>query len=133
MRVSRIWDYLALKRWTGQDHRIDESFPRRPCRNIVTYCPACIEIGVNMTEEEVQACPNELRYFGSCHFTEHSHYPRHLVTNFKTADGNHHANRYAKNTDRSDISLWDRFSAYFPPVHVYEQYLNSLPETREVM
>jgi hypothetical protein len=62
MRVSRIWDYLALRRWTGQVHEIDQAFPHRPAGNIVAYCPACIELGVNTTEEEVQSCPHDLRY-----------------------------------------------------------------------
>jgi hypothetical protein len=71
MRVSRIWDYLALKRWVGQDHGMDESFPHRPRGNIVTYCPACIEVGVNMTEDEVRTCPHELRYFRFLSYYRH--------------------------------------------------------------
>jgi hypothetical protein len=55
-----------------------------------------------------------------------------LITNFKTADGNHHSNRYVKNTDRSDTSLWDRFFGYFPPARAYKDYLDKLPETKEV-
>jgi hypothetical protein len=62
----------------------------------------------------------------------HSHPNRHLITNFKTADGNHHSNRYSKNTDPSDVSLWDRFFGYFPCALTYKDYLDRLPEAKEV-
>lgn len=56
----------------------------------------------------------------------------HLITNYKTVDGNFHANRYFKNTDQTDTSLWEGFRGYFPGRHVYARYLDSLPVTQEV-
>jgi len=58
---------------------------------------------------------------------------RHLVTLRLTVDGNHHLNRYMKNSDRSDRSLLDgRAIGYFPKRDIYRGYLNGIPVTKEV-
>lgn len=48
-----------------------------------------------------------------------------------TVDGNHHANRYTKNTDRNDRSLLVTLSGYFPG-NEYRLYLDQIPVTKEV-
>ena len=48
-------------------------------------------------------------------------------------DGNHHANRYPKNTDPKDVSLWnDRAFGYFPDIAKYKQYVQGIPLNKEV-
>lgn len=41
------------------------------------------------------------------------------------ADGNHHANKFAKNTDPDDVSLFAG-KAYFPEETAYQQYLQDV-------
>lgn len=50
---------------------------------------------------------------------------------FLTLDGNHHANRYAKNTNPKDESLY-KGAAYLPEQEVYKSYLSSTEVTKEV-
>ena len=66
--------------------------------------------------------------------------PIHTITNFKwlifvyrhlnqlqlTADGNYHLNKYTKNTDPDDVSLYDG-KAYFPRDDEYKEYLKGIP------
>lgn len=57
----------------------------------------------------------------------------HLNQTQDTADGNHHANKFAKNTDPDDVSLFAG-KAYFPDEAEYQQYLRDLqkkPAPRE--
>lgn len=55
----------------------------------------------------------------------------HLRALFLTIDGNHHANRYKKNTDKNDKTLFSG-SAYFPKTHEYEDYLEPIEVNKEV-
>ncbi|KDR72437.1 hypothetical protein GALMADRAFT_51291, partial [Galerina marginata CBS 339.88] len=52
---------------------------------------------------------------------------RHLIQIQYTADGNHHSNKYAKNTDPDDISLYDG-KAYYPRDAEYREYIKNLPK-----
>ena len=49
----------------------------------------------------------------------------HLNQLQQTADGNHHANKYIKNTDPDDVSLFGG-KAYFPDDKEFRQYLQDL-------
>lgn len=55
----------------------------------------------------------------------------HLSSLFLTLDGNHHANRYAKNTDPTDSSLF-KGNAYLPDQQTYRDYLSRTEVTKEV-
>jgi hypothetical protein len=55
----------------------------------------------------------------------------HLSSIFLTIDGNHHANRYIKNTDPSDQSLL-KGHGYFPEKKAYKEYIAGIPSTKEV-
>ena len=52
----------------------------------------------------------------------------HLNQTQYTADGNHHSNKYLKNTDPNDVSLCDG-KAYFPNDAEYNEYIWNLPST----
>jgi hypothetical protein len=58
---------------------------------------------------------------------------RHLNQIQLTADGNHHSNKYIKNNDPNDVSLYNG-QAYFPNDADYREYIeglsNTLPEVR---
>lgn len=58
-------------------------------------------------------------------------YLRHLASIFFTMDGNHHANRYVKNTDPRDVSLLSG-SSYMPVKSVYKKYLEGIESAKEV-
>ena len=55
-------------------------------------------------------------------------FQRHLNQTQYTADGNHHSNKYSKNTDPDDVSLCDG-KAYFPNDAEYNEYIRNLPST----
>jgi len=55
----------------------------------------------------------------------------HLSCLSVTLDGNHHANRYAKNSDPKDTSLLGGH-AYFPEISVYKEHVKNIPNTKEV-
>lgn len=58
---------------------------------------------------------------------------RHINQHQWTADGNFHLNKYTKNTDPDDISIYDG-RAYFPRDEEYKTYLNKFPpNTKEVL
>jgi hypothetical protein len=60
--------------------------------------------------------------------------PSHLKVLRLVIDGNHHANRYTKNSDPADSSLLEgRASGYFPSAASYSDYLNKIPATKEVI
>jgi len=46
-------------------------------------------------------------------------------------DGNHHANRYFKNSDRHDLSLANGLG-YLPLIEKYKEYLSGTSEDKEV-
>ena len=96
------------------------------------YCPSCPEIGVNIDGDEPPV-PHEMSYamcltYLSC-LTIVS--PRHLRTLSLTLDGNHHANRYKKNADKLDLSLFDG-KGYFPRNEDYRAYVDAIPTAKEV-
>ena len=53
---------------------------------------------------------------------------RHLIQTQYTADGNHHSNKYAKNTNPDDVSLYDG-RAYYPNNAEYQEYIRNLPNS----
>ncbi|KDR66863.1 hypothetical protein GALMADRAFT_283703 [Galerina marginata CBS 339.88] len=85
--------------------------------NLIVYCPARpADPHLNM-EDNWEKTPDNLR---------------HLQQTRLTADGNHHSNKYSKNTDPDDVSLYDG-NAYIPRDQEYKEYLEKLPKNpREV-
>jgi hypothetical protein len=51
---------------------------------------------------------------------------RHLNQMLHTADGNHHANKFSKNSDPDDISLFDG-KGTFPEDSEFRKYIKNLP------
>ncbi|KAJ3493118.1 hypothetical protein NLJ89_g11089 [Agrocybe chaxingu] len=108
--VVRVWRLLTATKRLGQAHGIDALLPNRPPGNLLVYCPACPEPQVNM-EPHWDQTPVEYRHLNQ---TQH------------TADGNHHANKFIKNTDPDDVCLFgDR--AYFPDNVKFKAYLINQP------
>jgi hypothetical protein len=60
--VECIYSLLVMHRRLGQTHQIDHLLPHRPANNLIMYCPACPEHGVNM-EKGYEKTPRHLRYF----------------------------------------------------------------------
>ncbi|KAF8059505.1 hypothetical protein FPV67DRAFT_1390176, partial [Lyophyllum atratum] len=113
-RVFRVWTIITAKRRSGQMHGIDHVLDHRPNGNMLVYCPACPEKGVNM-ENNWEATPEALL---------------HLNQRVRTIDGNFHVGKYAKNTDDDDVSLF-RGCSYIPEDGAYREYLRNLPKSAE--
>ncbi len=54
MAVMRLWRHLAERRRSGQEHRIDDEVPHRRPHLLAVRCPACPEIGFNVSLEELK-------------------------------------------------------------------------------
>lgn len=109
--VMRIWRVITAERRLGHDHGIDNVLRHRQSGNLIVHCPACPEPTFN-TEPGWQRTHPSLR---------------HLHQTTLTADGNHHLNKFVKNTDPNDTS-WFSGRAYFPEDSQFQQYLQTIPE-----
>ncbi|KAJ7460424.1 hypothetical protein B0H11DRAFT_1924017 [Mycena galericulata] len=116
LRVVRVFNYLTLKKRCGQFHGIDILIPHRPVGNLLVWCPACPEPGLN-SDPNCPTTPADLRRVNNY---------RHLNQSQRTLDGNHQCNQFSKNTDPDDVSLCAG-KAYFPLDSTYQQYLKSVP------
>ncbi|KAJ6467420.1 hypothetical protein C8R45DRAFT_778039, partial [Mycena sanguinolenta] len=108
LRIVRVFNFLMLKKRSGQYHGIDRVLPHRPAGNLLVWCPAC-------PEPEFNSDPNR------------SKTPSHLLhinQSQRTLDRNHQCNQFSKNTDPDDISLCTG-KGYFPLDAEYQEYLQS--------
>ncbi|KIM35704.1 hypothetical protein M413DRAFT_51930, partial [Hebeloma cylindrosporum] len=94
--VMRVWRLLIATKRLGQHLEIDSFLPHRREDNLIVHCPTCPEPHINM-EDGFERTPH----------------------------GNHHSNKYIKNSDPDDISLYDG-RAYFPNDAEYRGYVESL-------
>ncbi|KAJ7136196.1 hypothetical protein C8R46DRAFT_1322335 [Mycena filopes] len=115
LRVVRVFNYLTLKKRTGQFHNIDQFLPHRPAGNLLVWCPACPEPGFNSDPN----CPTTPAHL------------RHLNQSQRTLDGNFQCNQFNKNTDPDDVSLCAG-KGYFPLDSDYKEYLARVPVSKEV-
>ncbi|KAJ7111002.1 hypothetical protein C8R44DRAFT_633535, partial [Mycena epipterygia] len=106
LRASRVFNYLTLKKRSGQLHGIDMLLPHRPPENLLVWCPACPEPGFN-SDLNCPKTPYHLRHLNQCQ---------------RTLDGNHQCNQFNKNNDPDDVSLCAG-NAYFPEHEAYQSYL----------
>ncbi|KAF9545130.1 hypothetical protein CPC08DRAFT_823958 [Agrocybe pediades] len=107
--VMRIWRLLVATKRLGQGHNISSKLPHQ--REFIVHCPSCIDPYLN-AEQGWEDTSKEYRHLNQTQFT---------------ADGNHHSNRYLKNTDPDDISLFEG-KAYFPEDSEYQKYIKRLPQ-----
>ncbi|KAJ7460506.1 hypothetical protein B0H11DRAFT_1923908 [Mycena galericulata] len=114
LRVVRVFNFLTLKKRTGQFHGIDAVLPHRPSGNLLVWCPACPEPGFNSDPN----CPKT------------PHHLRHLNQSQRTLDGNFQCNQFNKNTDPDDVSLCAG-KGYFPLDSEYKEYLARVPPSKE--
>ncbi|KAH9486111.1 hypothetical protein JR316_0000175 [Psilocybe cubensis] len=110
LRVMRFWRVLIATKRLGQAHGIDQLLPHRPPGNLLVFCPACPEAGLNM-EKNWDQTPKEFSHLNQMQLT---------------LDGNFHANRYNKNSSDDDYSLYEG-RAYYPTDSDFKSYLRSLP------
>ncbi|KAF7290181.1 hypothetical protein MIND_01331500 [Mycena indigotica] len=110
-RSFRIWRFLTLERRSGQEHGIDEHVPHRTGGGLAVRCPACPEIEFNISEQEIEALPDELKYTSR------------LVL---SADANFKAQRKNKKTkeDSADVAL-NGGHAFFPDDKLFGEYLKA--------
>jgi len=125
----RIWRVLQARKRLGQAHQIDQVLLHRPPGNLLVFCPTCPEIYVNM-EDGWESTPTHLRLVSFLNrvpnFVVTIHCTRHLNQMLHTADGNHHANKFSKNSDPDDISLFDG-KGTFPEDSEFRKYIKNLP------
>ncbi|KAF7367681.1 hypothetical protein MSAN_00831800 [Mycena sanguinolenta] len=103
----RIWRYLALQRRTGQAHGIDAHLPHRRAGSLAIRCPACPEVGFNITEEILAAADES---------------EKHKYRLFLSIDGNFKLQRKNKRDDPDDVALNDG-NAYFVKTKEFKEYL----------
>lgn len=125
--VMRIWRLLKASKRLGDGLDIQKLLPHR--RKFIVHCPVCPDPRVNM-ENGWENTPRDLWYANNYLFGTKSYITllSHLNQTQFTADGNHHSNRYLKNTDPDDISLFNG-EAYFPNDQQYREYVKKLPKT----
>ncbi len=58
----RIWRHLAERRWSGQEHNIDNKVPNRRPDSLAVHCPACPEVGFNTTPEQLASASEANAY-----------------------------------------------------------------------
>ncbi|KAF7294743.1 hypothetical protein MIND_01011700 [Mycena indigotica] len=93
-RAMRFWRSFTLQRRTGQAYPWDRYVPHRNPHSLTIRCPACPEVGYNMTKEEMDNIPED---------------KRHLGTKFNSLDGNFKLQRKKKpkKEDPEDIAIND--------------------------
>ncbi|KAJ7801345.1 hypothetical protein B0H14DRAFT_2615380 [Mycena olivaceomarginata] len=91
---------------SGHFHGIDDLLPHRPPGNLLVWCPACPEPGLNPDPN----CPQTPAHL------------RHLNQSQRTL--------FSKNTDPDDVSLCAG-KAYFPLDSTYQDYLKSVSTSTE--
>ncbi|KAJ7438353.1 hypothetical protein FB451DRAFT_1570308 [Mycena latifolia] len=102
----RIWRYLALARRTGVAHGINRHVPHRQPNSLTVRCPACPEVGYNISEETINnALESDM----------------HKFTLFLSVDGNFKLQRKNKCDDPDDVALNDGngYFVYKPPYQAY--------------
>ncbi|KAJ7476287.1 hypothetical protein B0H11DRAFT_1727305 [Mycena galericulata] len=105
--AHRIWRYLALQRRTGQAHGIDAFVPHRREGSLTLRCPACPEVGFNISEATMKEALET-----DCH----------KFTLFVSVDGNFKMQRKNKRDDPNDFALNDG-NGYFVETEEYKRYL----------
>ncbi|KAJ7710936.1 hypothetical protein B0H17DRAFT_1324352 [Mycena rosella] len=115
----RIWRYLALERRTGQAtaHGIDPHVPHRNAGSLTVRCPACPEVGFNITEETMKATLE----------TE-----QHKFTLALSVDGNFKLQRKNKRDDPNDVAL-NAGAGYFAETEEYKRYVKLVKPTEDGM
>ncbi|KAF8135928.1 hypothetical protein K438DRAFT_2122025 [Mycena galopus ATCC 62051] len=113
--ACRIWRYLTLQRRTGQVHGIDEFVAHRRAASLALRCPACPEVGFNMTPEEMANASEE---------------ERHKYTLYLSADGDFKLQRKKKREDPDDFALNDG-NAYFPPNEDFKAYVKLIKSEKQ--
>lgn len=131
MFVTRIWPMLLAAKRFGEVYGkgMDILYPKQRQGNLMIYCPACPEAGVNM-EPGWQRIPKELRYVHlSIDFdlTLLRTPVRHINAIHIAVDGNFQTNHYAKNGDANDIPLFAG-RGYMPDALWYKEYLKNVPQ-----
>ena len=115
-----IWRVITAERRLGCVHGIDNVLQHRQPGNLIVHCPACPEPAFNM-EPGWQQTPADLRHLHQTTFS---------------SDGNHHLNKFIKNTDPNDLSLFCG-CVYFPEDSQFQRYIQSIsgkdPEVRIVI
>lgn len=128
--ATQIWPVLSYERCLGQQHRIDQEYPHQPRKNLLQYCTACPEYGVNL-EPRWENTPHHIRYaiFSAIAFNLTT--IRHIIQCRKTLDGNHHTHRYQKKNQHRDASLFDGRSLFLSAKE-HKLYTTTVPQLQQV-
>lgn len=59
--VARVWRYLTSVRQSGQAHNIDSILTHRNPGSLAVCCPACPEIGFNVSQEFLDVLSPDMR------------------------------------------------------------------------
>ncbi|KAF7368983.1 hypothetical protein MVEN_00224700 [Mycena venus] len=104
LMASRVWRALALQRWTGQAHGIDPHVPHRRANSLALRCPACPEVGFNMTLDQMIAASEDEKQVPNA------------LNN--------------KRDDPDDIAL-NAGNGYFIPLETFKKHLDALKPSED--
>lgn len=62
LRVSRVWQHLAIVRCSGQSHGIDTILAHRNSGSLTVRCPACPEVGFNVDKSTIDQARDDEWY-----------------------------------------------------------------------
>ncbi|EJU00336.1 hypothetical protein DACRYDRAFT_109074 [Dacryopinax primogenitus] len=110
LRASRIWMDLEASRRCGEAHGITNNLPPFAATRVRSpLCPACPQLGINITEEELaKADPAK----------------PHLVALYLGGDGNFTLSAKKKNVDANDVGLL-RGRGFFPDQTHFTNYIRT--------
>jgi hypothetical protein len=136
LRVVRIWSHLACIRRLGQSacHNIDSVLNHRQPKSLAVRCPACPEVGFNITKEFLEQVPLDQRYIFSLSQLRQwlIQLTRHKVTKFLCGDGNFRLVREMNGKfDPDDVALADG-KAYFSNMAHFMDHLQVVGDSDEV-
>ncbi|KAK7013685.1 hypothetical protein R3P38DRAFT_3322377 [Favolaschia claudopus] len=103
----RLWRFCTLQRRSGQAHGIDFWVPFRRAGSLTIRCPACPEVGFNISRETMDAALAS---------------ERHKFTLYLSIDGKFKLQLKNKRGDPHDFALNDG-KGYFVDVEDYKDYL----------
>ncbi|KAJ7922740.1 hypothetical protein B0H13DRAFT_2408030 [Mycena leptocephala] len=111
----RIWRYLALQHRTGQAHGIDHLMPHRRPGSLTVRCPACPEVGFNISPETMKAALES---------------EQHKFKLYLSGDSNFKLQRKNKCNDPDDVAL-NAGNSYFVETEEYQRYLKLVKPTED--
>lgn len=121
-----------MLRRAGQFHGINKILTHRQTQSLAVRCPACPEVGFNMSKEVIdQAKEEEMQVVFYILLSCFDMLISHKYTLFLSVDGNFHLQRKNKKEDPDDVAL-NNGHAYFVKSEDFDNYLSIVQPSDDV-